>query len=522
MSGEEVRPQPGTGVYLPITGEYATIKSGGLSEGYSENSGPSASISWILPSHARSEFLAIMFGKWAISKTCGVEGEEGADDNGEPCIDDVKACCYYPEKVAKPYNTWFFGPSLENTASEEFYANLWPVSYSMKPVDSSSTVYQVGLQSGLYKDFSDYNDNSVIQYPPFEYACPGSDGKNRADSLMVQLDIKYGWKIGWTATNGFKWIGSHPTSVDALSNKCKDPNDLISIPANTYLQYAQRPKVEMQAVGKDDQKFSFLARQSGYGWDMGAGQLHEELAWDGFEAGLIEQIPNEQQPGILFQTMQIDITWANLPQYPEMNIEKCRGKVNSESFLGYPKHSLYFLDGDVRAKASIDSSPVYDAKYTFMAKTSSMPLLQEWIGEEAEGNWYKGKIGLWNRRWHATGELGTIQCLGNQIQDCPPGSTEEECPDYLHPDDWKHGNFFVNHWIEVGVVYEGDEDILPDEGEVQEEAKAVASGMFYVGSSNTSTRLNYSPPYEEADFSRLFDYNSRCCIVPDDEEEEEE
>ena len=92
----------------------------------------------------------------------------------------------------------------------------------------------------------------------------------------------------------------------------------------------------------------------------------------------------------------------------------------------------------------------------------------------------------------------------------------------MHPDDWKHGNFFVNHWIEVGVVYEGDEDILPDEGEVQEEAKAVASGMFYVGSSNTSTRLNYSPPYEEADFSRLFDYNSICCIVPDDEEEEEE
>ncbi len=63
---------------------------------------------------------------------------------------------------------------------------------------------------------------------------------------------------------------------------------------------------------------------------------------------------------------------------------------------------------------------------------------------------------------------------------------------------------------------EGDDD--PQQEINNKEARSFEA--FWLG--NDRKGIWYTRPYEEADFSRLFDYNSRCCIVPDDEEEEEE
>lgn len=447
-----IKPRPTTGFYLPVTGTYATIKNGGITEAFN-GSAPEARVTFLVPADGRTELLGQIFGQWQYTTNCAVcwpertaspvQSESQGNTVYKPSIpvSCYDKCCVTPKYIAKPYPFY--------DVDGNFFGNMWPTTYSMRPADPASggTVYQVLSNGEMTNNFLELGEATTIATPPYTFSCPDSAGQlaNGSDgnSTMVEIQVAYKFRNGWTIAEAYKAKGMAAAQVGGTT--CEDLNDLLGIPANIFYDISMKADTDFQQIRGMDLEYDY---HTGDPRSTADADFEDSSAFDMANA-------------ISIQNTSLTITLDNVPQVNEHILNDVRGTVNSAPFLGYPPEAVLFVDVNVTPRADWSGNTVYRMRYNFKVKTSECPKLTSWETASEYLAWYKGRIGLWNRRWNSTPNRSSYYNANGQLATKP--NSQGGGLDY-----------FDLYWIPV--------------------ASRGGNG-----------------PYRFADWSNIFRYNPLCC-----------
>ncbi len=398
----QVKTQPTSGYLLPATGAYATIKNGSVIERHTPR-GPEARITFVVPSHARTELLAYIFGKWRIAAGCDqnfTSPNDGSGGEQDECMTKPTTyCCYSPQYAVQPYpmHDW----------SGLNFPYLYPDSYSMQPVDRSFTALADSAQGNPQNLPS---APTAIQSTILNYFCPQPHpDTNTGDSNSVEITVNYRWKLtGKSYTKDFR---GHDTSPPG----CAAPEDMVEIPPNTFISYRNRSDQEIQQIPGLGLRFkSAEARDNLMSFKGPDGQnLTDKDGNDLNNASFNvakESKLKEIWAGVEVDTNSVEITWSNVPTVPIWYMEPLKGRVNSLPFLGYPAEGVLFEGYEYEPRGDFMGDTVYEIRLRLIAKTASQDGLKHWSNDENKRYVYKGRIGLWNRKWCPYAEKSNAAC----------------------------------------------------------------------------------------------------------------
>lgn len=100
-----------------------------------------------------------------------------------------------------------------------------------------------------------------------------------------------------------------------------------------------------------------------------------------------EQVPDDIDVAIPFDTTVIEICWSNLPVINYEKLDAVANKVNSDLFLGFPEDSLFLERPKVKTRRIFCDQVRHEICFRFIGKTAQF------------SGFPCGKMGLWNRRW---------------------------------------------------------------------------------------------------------------------------
>ncbi len=392
---------------------YVTIKSGSVIERHTPR-GPEGEITFIAPSHVKSELLSTIFGEWRM-----VEDSEEWEAPDSLCGEST------PEQSSsgRNYQCWTLamGPTpfpqrermtseMEDTPGEKstrYSPVLYPDSYSIKPVDNSMPVKihaASGQQVGVWGNLGNMGTS------PLHYQCKAS-GNPIWGSGLIEIKVKYRWKItGFVSTDLFK---GHMHAFAENRWSTTNQSDKILIPRGTYIEYRTRSDQEIQEIPSKTLKIKSDAWKSqGSGasakylnpnktpLSAGGSSVTDTSIGDNHHAN---RELKDAWAGVPVNTNLIEVTWSNVPQVLAVHLEERKGTVNNGNFFGFPKEGLMFQGYDYEPMGDHLGQTVYSIRFRFISKTTPFKGMSHW---EDNSVVHGGQLGIWNRRWVSHPEEG--------------------------------------------------------------------------------------------------------------------
>lgn len=341
-------------------GNYS-VNSGSPVEQYT-TSGPEASVTYVGPHDYRVPFLQSIFGAWTILDTLLCPEIE------EPELRSPRVCAAHLNPFPCPYP---YPILVEGEPACPTESCLWPDTFTCRPAGNNLAPY-------LY----DCGDEEL-----------GPCERPIMDECGAEIQINFRYK-------------NHARLPDIFS-RCSGIPYVPPIPNGTFTSVRVQPRVEV---------FTLPSRHFAY--DLKVSQeIEGQFCEDCFvqnpdtEAPLIAQVPQlkpDIDVGIQLASMQIELTWENVPLPPWDIIRMANGRLNAGSFLGFPAGSVLFEFGEPEITGQFGCQDVYRLRYMFHVKTvpitakltgGTRPTPYE-IAEATDDEIYLGQIGIWNRRWH--------------------------------------------------------------------------------------------------------------------------
>lgn len=82
-------------------------------------------------------------------------------------------------------------------------------------------------------------------------------------------------------------------------------------------------------------------------------------------------MPIPETPGKLFPSQEITYVWRRVPGIPDSGIDECNGKVNEDTFDGYPEETLLLAGVEPRPYISSTRQPLYDISFKFLYRKTT-------------------------------------------------------------------------------------------------------------------------------------------------------
>ena len=376
---------------------YVTIKSGSVIERHTPR-GPEGEITFIAPSHVKSELLSTIFGEWRMVQGSTWEAPDslcvGSTGRDYQCWELVMGPTPFPQRERMTSSV-----NLTGEKSTRYLPVLYPDSYSMKPVDNSMPVKIHAASGNQLKTWGDLGDMGA---GPLHYQCKASDNPIW-ESGLIEIKVKYRWKItGLVSTDLFKGH-NHGNAENRWS--VTNQGDKTLIPRGTYIEYRTRSDQEIQEIPsktlkiKPDAWFSQSSTNAEYlnpdATPLSAGgSKAKDTDIEGNHHANREL--KDAWAGVPVNTNLIEVTWSNVPQVLTVHLEERKGTVNSGNFFGFPKEGLMFQGYDYEPMGDHLGQTVYSIRFRFISKTTPFKGMGHWADNSVV---HGGQLGIWNRRW---------------------------------------------------------------------------------------------------------------------------
>lgn len=342
--------------------------------------GPKATVVYVGDPRFRFAFVKFIFGTWIV----------GALEGGGCCAQLASPPCVYP--------TGYVGPDGVACVCN---GCLYPDSFSMGPGSAESETYAFPCTQAIRPDPT-YDFEGATNSDPSTWPEPVFEPCTAADVAPLTLEQfnqrSCNWPMAYTCDTEIEvtYCSKCTDWPDGFTQACSQnlANQFPGIPNGTFVDVATDRSIELVTI--EGREARFLCEADGGTGSFGTGT----------------PLADGQLQHIEISSIDLDITWSNvpLPNWELMNA--LMGTVNSGPIFGFPHEGVYFADYTTESRKTFDCQELHDITFHFKVRTAPCT-----CSPDGTTNIENGQIGLWNR---ALNHACDNSCTSGQGVSCCP------------------------------------------------------------------------------------------------------